>query len=108
MKVSPSAGKPPDAGMLVNVPRLITAYYTDVPDPRSPHNESHSALQVIVVRLYKRPLMSGISSPLRRQFVSIENCSTQMVHCFLEWTLTRFLYRLLQVRLRCWRQTAWK
>jgi phosphoglucomutase len=36
MKVSPLAGKPPDAGMLVNVPRLITAYYTDVPDPSIP------------------------------------------------------------------------
>jgi len=36
MKVSPAAGKPPDAGMLVNVPRLITAYYTDVPDPSIP------------------------------------------------------------------------
>jgi len=36
MKVSPFAGKPPDAGMLVNVPRLITAYYTDVPDPSIP------------------------------------------------------------------------
>ena len=36
MKVSPLAGKPPDAGMLINVPRLITAYYTDVPDPSIP------------------------------------------------------------------------
>src|SRR5689334_10612882 len=36
MKVSPFAGKPPSAAMLVNVPRLITAYYTDVPDPSIP------------------------------------------------------------------------
>ncbi len=36
MKVSPLAGKPPEPGMLVNVPRLITAYYTDVPDPSIP------------------------------------------------------------------------
>ncbi len=36
MKVSPLAGKPPGPGMLVNVPRLITAYYTDVPDPSIP------------------------------------------------------------------------
>ena len=36
MKVSPSAGKSPDPGMLVNVPKLITAYYTDVPDPSIP------------------------------------------------------------------------
>ena len=33
MKVSPFAGKSPKPGMLVNVPRLITAYYTEVPDP---------------------------------------------------------------------------
>ena len=36
MKVSPFAGKPPEPGMLVNVPRLITAYYTEVPDPQVP------------------------------------------------------------------------
>ncbi len=28
-----SAGKPADAAMLVNVPRLVTAYYSDRPDP---------------------------------------------------------------------------
>ena len=33
MNVSPSAGKPAEASMLVNVPRLITAYYTEQPDP---------------------------------------------------------------------------
>jgi phosphoglucomutase len=32
MKVSPYAGKPAEASMLVNVPRLVTAYYTEVPD----------------------------------------------------------------------------
>jgi phosphoglucomutase len=33
MRVSPIAGKPADPAALVDVPRLITAYYTDVPDP---------------------------------------------------------------------------
>jgi phosphoglucomutase len=32
-KLSPWAGKTADASLLVNVPRLITAYYTDRPDP---------------------------------------------------------------------------
>jgi phosphoglucomutase len=32
MKTSPLAGKPAGPGILVNVPNLITAYYTDVPD----------------------------------------------------------------------------
>src|SRR5271157_1334166 len=36
MKVSPFAGKPAETSMLVNVPRLITAYYTEAPDPSVP------------------------------------------------------------------------
>ena len=36
MNVSPLAGKPPDASMLVNVPQLISAYYTERPDPAVP------------------------------------------------------------------------
>jgi phosphoglucomutase len=36
VKISPLAGKPAPAGILVDVPRLITAYYADVPDPAVP------------------------------------------------------------------------
>jgi phosphoglucomutase len=36
MKVSPSAGKPAEASMLVNVPKLVTAYYAETPDPSVP------------------------------------------------------------------------
>jgi phosphoglucomutase len=36
MKVGPCAGKLPEPGMLVNVPRLVTAYYTEVPDSSVP------------------------------------------------------------------------
>jgi len=36
MKVSPLAGKPAETSMLVNVPRLITAYYTEAPEPSVP------------------------------------------------------------------------
>ncbi|MFA6920460.1 MAG: phosphoglucomutase (alpha-D-glucose-1,6-bisphosphate-dependent) [Gallionella sp.] len=36
MTVSPFAGKPAEASMLVNVPRLVTAYYTQTPDPSVP------------------------------------------------------------------------
>jgi phosphoglucomutase len=35
-KISPLAGKPATAGMLADVPRLVTAYYTDAPDPTVP------------------------------------------------------------------------
>lgn len=33
MKVSPLAGKPAEPSMLVNVPKLVTAYFTETPDP---------------------------------------------------------------------------
>jgi phosphoglucomutase len=36
MKVSPFAGTPADQSVLVNVPRLITAYYAELPDPSVP------------------------------------------------------------------------
>ena len=36
IEVSPLAGKPAEPSMLVNVPKLITAYYTDAPDPSVP------------------------------------------------------------------------
>ncbi len=36
MNISPFAGKPVEASMLVNIPRLVTAYYTEVPDPSVP------------------------------------------------------------------------
>jgi len=36
MRVSPLAGKPAESSMLVDIPRLITAYYTEVPDPSVP------------------------------------------------------------------------
>jgi hypothetical protein len=36
MKVSPLAGKPAEPSMLVDVPKLVTAYYTEIPDPAVP------------------------------------------------------------------------
>ena len=42
MSVSPKAGKPADPSILVNVPKLITAYYTVQPDPSDPAQRSPS------------------------------------------------------------------
>ncbi len=36
MTISPLAGKPVDPSMLVNVPRLVTAFYADIPDSAFP------------------------------------------------------------------------
>jgi phosphoglucomutase len=39
MKISPLAGKPAPPAILVDVPRLVSAYYTGVPDPAIPGEE---------------------------------------------------------------------
>ena len=36
MEISPYAGKPAENNMLVNIPRLVTAYYAGIPDPSAP------------------------------------------------------------------------
>lgn len=36
MKISPLAGKPAPLAILVDVPRLVSAYYTEIPDPSVP------------------------------------------------------------------------
>src|SRR5271165_3108009 len=36
MALDPNAGKPAPISMLVNVPRLVTAYYAELPDPAVP------------------------------------------------------------------------
>ena len=35
MTVSPGAGEPAEASMVVNVPQLVTVYYAEAPDPCS-------------------------------------------------------------------------
>jgi phosphoglucomutase len=81
MGVDPRAGKPPDPSMLVNIPRLMTAYYTRRPDPTvrnqrvafgtSGHrgsafdgafNEHHILAITQAICLYRR--QQGIDGPL--------------------------------------------
>ena len=50
MKVSPLAGKPAEPSMLVNVPKLITAYYTEVPDPTVPGRRASRHLRASGLR----------------------------------------------------------
>jgi phosphoglucomutase len=81
MKISPLAGKPAPLEILVDVPRLITAYYTDLPDTSIPaqrvafgtsghrgssfdraFNEWHILAITQAICLYRQE--QGISGPL--------------------------------------------
>jgi phosphoglucomutase len=81
MKISPVAGKPAEPAMLINVPRLVTAYYTERPDPSIPaqrvafgtsghrgsafdaaFNEAHILATTQAICMYRSS--QGISGPL--------------------------------------------
>jgi len=81
MKTHPLAGKPVPPSMLVNIPRLVTAYYTERPDPddraqriafgtsghrgssfRGSFNEDHIVAVTQAICDYRRE--EGISGPL--------------------------------------------
>ena len=86
MKISPLAGKPAPAEILVNVARLVTAYYSEVPDPANPlqrvafgtsghrgsaftktFNEAHVLAISQAICLYRK--QQGIDGPL---FIGID------------------------------------
>jgi phosphoglucomutase len=86
MQVSPLAGKPADQSILINVPRLVSAYYTGRPDPSVPaqrvvfgtsghrgsafdnaFNESHILAITQAICLYRKE--QGIDGPL---FIGID------------------------------------
>ena len=46
MIVSPSAGKPAKPDILDNIPKLITAYFAEVPDPSAPAQRVISILHL--------------------------------------------------------------
>ena len=99
MKTSPFAGKPVEAGMLVNVARLVTAYYTEAPDPAAPaqrvafgtsghrgtaflrsFNEGHILAITQAICLYRKrqgtdgPLFLGIDT----HALSVPACATAL------------------------------
>ncbi len=99
MTISPLAGKPAEPGMLVNVPRLITAYYSEAPDPAAPaqrvafgtsghrgsafhrsFNEAHILAITQAICLYRKgqgtdgPLFLGIDT----HALSIPACATAL------------------------------
>ena len=57
-KVNPLAGKPATASKLVNVPRLITAYYDETPDAHIPEQRVTFGLRDTAARRSKGLLMS--------------------------------------------------
>jgi hypothetical protein len=70
MNVGPFAVQAADASMLVNVPRLVSAYYTERPDPSvpCPNSGSPSGLRDIAGQRSPRHSTNGTPWPSPRPF----------------------------------------
>src|ERR1051325_12245552 len=106
-KISPFAGKRATLEMLVDVPRLVTAYYTDVPDPSVPKQRvafgtsGHrgSAFEDTFNEWHVLAISQAICDYRKRQGIG--------ARCSSASTRMRCLCRRAPVRSKCWRPTVW-
>ena len=76
MGTSPLAGKPAPASILVNVPRLVTAYdFAEEPDPSVPAQRVAFGTSGRRGPHSTRPSTNGTSSRSLRRFVYTESCA---------------------------------
>ena len=106
MTVSPKAGQPVDSSMLVNVPRLVTAYYTERPDPASPNSAWRSAPRATAARRSRRLQRAHILAitqaicEYRKQGIDGPLFLGMDTHALSE--------PASPARWKCWRRTAWR
>ena len=106
-RVTPLAGQPATPAMLVDVSRLITAYYSELSDASVPaqrvafgtsghrgwaFDSSFNEWHVLAI--------AQAICDYRKQRVSMVRCSSAS-------TPTSFPHRRFPVRSKCWRPTAW-
>ena len=106
MAIHPLAGQLAPASVLIDVPALEQAYYTNRPDPATHLSESPSARvgieeRQMIVRLQKRT-----SWPSPRRSVITAARSRSMDRFFSARTLMRFRARPSERRSRFWRRKA--
>ena len=106
MSISAAAGKPADASILVNVPKLITDYYELRPDPSHPQQRvvfgtsGHrgSATSVTFNEWHILAITQAICDYRKLQRLTGPSSSV--------WILTRCPSRHSQAHWKCLRQTA--
>ena len=101
MNVSPLAGKPAPRDILVNVPRLITAYYKEVPDPAvasqrvafGTSGHRGSAFDAAFNEWHILAITQGICEYRKNK--------ERTVLCFSVWTHMPCLFRRSSARSKC-------
>ena len=83
MKISPLAGKPAPPEILVDIPRLITAYYAEVPDPAVPAQRVVFGTSGHRGSSFKRAFNEWHILAITRRFASIARTRISTARLFL-------------------------
>ncbi|EIM93828.1 phosphoglucomutase [Paraburkholderia hospita] len=78
INISPLAGKPAPHAMLVNVPRLITAYDVDVPDLSFPEQRISFGASAHRRSAFERSFNEWQCSPSRRSSAALDSSRVSM------------------------------
>ena len=71
MTISPLAGKPAPQNILVNIPKLVSAYYTEKPDPSITGERVFRLVLQVIVDLHSTTRLTKITYlPSHKPFVS--------------------------------------
>ena len=108
MEVSPLAGKPAETSALVNVPKLITAYYTGLPDPSVPDQRVAFGTSGHRGSSLKGSFNEHHILAISQAICLYREQRRSMVRCFSASTRMPFPNRPLPVLWRCWLPTRWK
>ena len=106
MKIDPNAGKPADQAILVNVPRLVTAYYAEAPDPSVPEQRVAFGTSGHRGSAFNKAFNEGHILAITQAICFYRKQNAIDGHSFSAWTRMRSRCQRSQARLRSWRPMA--
>ena len=106
VSISPLAGTPAPASMLVNVPRLVTAYYAERPDPAVAAERVAFGTSGHRGSAFERTFNEAHILAITQAICRIARRIGSTVRSSSAWTRTRCPSRPLSARSRCWPPTA--
>ena len=108
MKVSPLAGKPAVPAMLVNLPRLVTAYYSERPDPTVRAHQVAFGTSGHRGSAFKHAFNEAHILAISQAICLYRRHTTSTVRSFLAWIPMRSPNPPLPAHSKCWRQMTWR
>ena len=105
-RLSTLAGKPAPSGLLVDVPRLVTAYYSERPDPAVPTQRVAFGTSGHRGSAFENSFNEAHVLAISQAICAYRKHKASTARCFSASTPMRCPRRRSPARWRCWPRTA--